>query len=63
MKIKNCPICGNPPTWKPNNYMCDMLECIPCGVRTPNYFDGAEFAIDDWNNRINRDRNDKKRKN
>jgi hypothetical protein len=40
-----------------------MLECVPCGVRTPNYFDGAEYAIDDWNNRINRGRNDKKRKN
>jgi hypothetical protein len=24
---------------------------------------GAEYAIDDWNNRINRGRNDKKRKN
>ncbi len=50
--LKNCPKCGNQPTWKPNNYMCDQLECISCDIRTGNYWDGAEYACDEWNKTV-----------
>lgn len=32
-------------------YMDDRYECDACGWSTRNYFDGAEYASDEWNRR------------
>lgn len=42
--------CGGPAYYH-NVTMDDMLMCIECGYMTRTYWDGLEYAIEEWNKR------------
>lgn len=43
-------LCGAPAYYH-NVTMDDMLICIECGYKTRDYWDGLEYAIEEWNKR------------
>lgn len=51
MKLPPCK-CGGHARWSKDLWgMSDQLRCSKCDYRTVVYFDGAEYAMQDWKER------------
>lgn len=44
-------LCGGKSEWVPLGGMSDQLRCDTCNYKTKGYWDGAEYAHDDWQRR------------
>ena len=48
LTIKRCR-CGADPKLDAEGGMVDIVKCSNCGAEGPPFFDGAEWAIEEWN--------------
>ena len=46
---EECAYCGGSPKYVGDGHLSDWYVCTGCGWETPHYWDGAEYAISDWN--------------
>lgn len=51
-KFPDCD-CGGKAKYVDNGPFIDQYKCTGCGWETKCYYDGAEYAISDWNRRLN----------
>lgn len=46
--LKPCPNDYTEPVWNDDLFV-DQISCPKCGRSTHSYYDGAQYAIEDWN--------------
>ena len=47
-RIPLCNSCGMKPVHVGGAWLCDQFVCPSCDKKTASYYDGAEYALEEW---------------